>query len=561
VAGPDNIVAVAGEHLSDLFFFLPEPYLPTVVLDIGQIFFATSLFAAMLAFHHTVARYALTVAREGVLPARLARTRDGVPVAASLAQSALAVVVLVIFAIAVWNPTTDLFFFGTVSGGLGVLVLMTIAAIAVIRFFRRGPLGETRWRRAIAPWISAVFLSLVLLVTIAFFGELLDTDNPAKIWSPILSFLLALVAGIIWGRKLRRERPDVFAVIGTGRPPLAPGETAPAVVTDGDPIPAPANLEQAQASPTSIKADDAQSDPAVADDGSPSLAEAEEGSSGQAEAGDTSTAPVKAEEASPGSLNADGASATPTEKSDATTAAPGLGEAPDVASGKTDLVGTPEAPSRPPTPRKRTSTRQGTRPPVTGPASSAATGPAGSAATGAVSPADTGAVPSAATGEPSANGVAETVPSTSQADPLPAETTPGAGSPPAGPVNETPSTGERPASASTGEGTPEGETATAAGGSGIPAGDAAANGPTGDGTPAGTSAVRGTAGGTPPVRGTTEGTAPVRGTTDGAQAASGPAEGDTAAPRARASRRPAPRQRRPQPSDTAATADPEASED
>ncbi|MEU8662760.1 amino acid permease [Actinoplanes philippinensis] len=232
VAGPDNIVAIAGQHLDDLFFFLPDPYLPAVLVDLGRVFFATSLFAAMLAFHHTVARYALTVAREGVLPAGLARTRDGVPVAASIAQSALAFVVLIVFAIATWDPTTDLFFFGTVSGGLGVLVLMTIAAVAVVRFFRRGDHGETRWRRAIAPWISVVFLSLVLLLTVAFFSVLLDTDNIAKIWSPILSFLAALIAGIVWGRKLRRERPDVYAVIGTGHPPLAPGESAPPVITD-----------------------------------------------------------------------------------------------------------------------------------------------------------------------------------------------------------------------------------------------------------------------------------------------------------------------------------------
>ena len=246
VAGPDNIVAVAGDHLDDLFFFLPEPYLSGVVLDLGRIFFATSLFAAMLAFHHTVARYAVTVAREGVLPPVLARTRAGVPVAASTAQSALALVVLLIFAAAVWNPTTDLFFFGTVSGGLGVLVLMTIAAVAVVRFFRHGPRGESRWRRSIAPWISTVFLSLVLLVTIAFFGELLDTGNAAKIWSPILLFLLVLVAGIVWGRRLRRERPEVYAVIGTGRPPLAPGETAAQVaavsgeITRGEAVPAEA---------------------------------------------------------------------------------------------------------------------------------------------------------------------------------------------------------------------------------------------------------------------------------------------------------------------------------
>ncbi|BAL90149.1 putative amino acid permease [Actinoplanes missouriensis 431] len=219
VAGYDQIVAIAGDHLDDLFFYLPDPYLPSVIIDLGRIFFATSLFAAMLAFHHTVARYALTVAREGVLPPSLARTRGGVPVTASFAQSSVALGVLLLFALVGWNPTTDLFFFGTVSGGLGVLVLMVIASIAVVRYFRRGDHGETRWRRAVAPWISVVFLSLILLLTVASFGILLDSDNLLKVWSPPLAFLILFVVGVRWGRKLRRWRPEVYAVIGSGQPP------------------------------------------------------------------------------------------------------------------------------------------------------------------------------------------------------------------------------------------------------------------------------------------------------------------------------------------------------
>ncbi|MBB2943614.1 amino acid transporter [Actinoplanes lutulentus] len=222
VAGPDQIVAVAADHLDDLFFFLPEPYLPAVIIDLGRIFFATSLFAAMLAFHHTVARYALTVAREGVLPSSLARTRNDVPVTASFAQSSLALGVLLLFALLTLNPTTDLFFFGTVSGGLGVLVLMLIASIAVVRYFRRGDHGETRWRRSIAPWVAAVFLGIILLLTVVSFGILLDSDNLLKVWSPPLAFLLLFIGGVRWGRKLRRERPEVYAVIGTGQPPSAP---------------------------------------------------------------------------------------------------------------------------------------------------------------------------------------------------------------------------------------------------------------------------------------------------------------------------------------------------
>ncbi|MBB4740877.1 amino acid transporter [Actinoplanes octamycinicus] len=232
VAGPEHIIDVAAQYLNDLFFVLPDPFLPAVITDLARVFFATSLFAAMLAFHHTVARYALTVAREGVLPPALARTRDQVPVAASLAQSGLALVVLLLFAALVLNPTTDLFFFGTVSGGLGVLALMTIASFAVVRFFRRDPHGETRWRRSVAPWIATVFLTLMLLLSVAFFGDLLDSDNPLKVWSPPLAFLIVYLLGVWWGRRLRRDRPAVFAAIGTGLPPEVAVESEPDAEND-----------------------------------------------------------------------------------------------------------------------------------------------------------------------------------------------------------------------------------------------------------------------------------------------------------------------------------------
>jgi amino acid transporter len=217
VTGPDRIIAVAGEHLSDLFFFLPAPYLPHAVLDVGAALFATSLFAAMLAFHSTVARYTLTLAREGVLPHWLARTRDDeVPVGGSALQTGIAIVSLLVIVALGLDPTTDLFFYGTVSGGLGVLVLMSVTAVAVIRFFHRHPLGENLWRRRIAPIVSAAFLITVLLLTLAFFGELLGTVSPIRTWATPAAYLLVAGAGVAWAFHLKRNRPDAWAVIGHG---------------------------------------------------------------------------------------------------------------------------------------------------------------------------------------------------------------------------------------------------------------------------------------------------------------------------------------------------------
>jgi amino acid transporter len=229
-AGPDRIIAIAGQHLSDLFFYLPAPHLPPVVVTAGLVLYGTSLFAAMLAFHTTVARYILTLAREGVLRTWLAATRaDEVPTTASLTQSALAFTTLIAVALAGGDPTMDLFFFGTVSGGLGVLTLMTLTAIAVIAFFRRSRRGETRWRSRIAPLLSAAILVLVLAVSVAFFGDLLGTTDPIRTWAAPTAYLIAAIAGMGWAWRLKRRRPDVYAVIGHGdrtdlsAPAMVPG--------------------------------------------------------------------------------------------------------------------------------------------------------------------------------------------------------------------------------------------------------------------------------------------------------------------------------------------------
>lgn len=216
-AGPDRIVAVAAEHTTDLFFHLPAPFVGKAALDVAAVLFMTSLFAAMLAFHHTVARYTLTLAREEVLPGFLARTRaDEVPVAGSLAQSALAITVLVGYAWAGLDPTTDLFFFGTVTGGLGVLLLMTAASVAVLRFFARRPSGEAVWRRTVAPAVAVAFLVPVSALTVVFFGDLLGSAEPVRVWAAPVAYLAIAVAGLAWGLTLRGRRPAAYAAIGLG---------------------------------------------------------------------------------------------------------------------------------------------------------------------------------------------------------------------------------------------------------------------------------------------------------------------------------------------------------
>jgi amino acid transporter len=217
--GPDHIVEAARTSGTELIFSLVSPHVWPVLLDVGHVLFTTSLFAAVLSFHNAVTRYGFALGRERVLPAALGRTypRTGAPRLASLVQSVIGFVVVFGFAIAGLDPLVYLFFWATVTGGLGVLILMWVTSIAVIGYFTIYPHRETRWRRVVAPGLAMVGLIAVLCVTLLQFDVLLGVapDSPWR-WIVPGSYLVVALAGLGWAWFLRATRPGVFRAIGLG---------------------------------------------------------------------------------------------------------------------------------------------------------------------------------------------------------------------------------------------------------------------------------------------------------------------------------------------------------
>ncbi|BCJ61572.1 amino acid permease [Micromonospora endophytica] len=217
--GPDHIVEAARADGTDLIFNLVSPYLSQSVITVARVLFITSLFAALLSFHHTVARYLFALGRERVLPAVFGQTsrRTGAPKVGSLVQSGLAFAVLVGYALAGADPIVHLFFWIAVSGGLGVLILMTITSAAVIGFFARITHTEGPWRSRIAPGIATLALGGILTVTLREFATLLgvEPDSPLR-WAFPAAYAAAALLGIVWALVLRSTNPDVYAAIGLG---------------------------------------------------------------------------------------------------------------------------------------------------------------------------------------------------------------------------------------------------------------------------------------------------------------------------------------------------------
>lgn len=217
--GPDNIVADAQVQGPRLLFNLADGYLGRAAADLGQVLFVTSLFAALLSFHNTVARYLFSLGREEVLPPIVgaAHYRTGSPYVGSLTQTVLAFLVIVLTAVAGLNPVITLFFAGTTLAALGVLILMVVVSFAVVGYFRARVAAETSWSRTAAPAIAGVLLLFAVVLTLMNIEVLLSVppDDPLT-WILPSTYAVAALLGVGWGWYLKKQRPDIYATIGLG---------------------------------------------------------------------------------------------------------------------------------------------------------------------------------------------------------------------------------------------------------------------------------------------------------------------------------------------------------
>jgi amino acid transporter len=226
-ANGDKVVDNAREMGPGLFFSLAGD--SRFLGGAANTLFLTSVFAAMLSFHNTVARYSFALGREGVLFRALGRTgRNSAPRVASAAQSAIGLVVIALYAVMGWDPLTKLFFWLGTTGGFGVLVLLFVTSVAVVVFFARNRhrFDENLWRRAIAPGISFVLLGIMLWLTINSYSTLLGVPG-GSVTAKLLpaAFVLAAIVGVLWGLVLRATSPAVYAKIGLGPEAAVAGGT------------------------------------------------------------------------------------------------------------------------------------------------------------------------------------------------------------------------------------------------------------------------------------------------------------------------------------------------
>jgi amino acid transporter len=231
-AGPDRIADEAAGRGPELMFDLAAERLAPWAVTLGLAMVVTGLLAALIALHHTIARYLFALGRERLLPPGLGRTgrRTSAPRAASLTQTALAGIVIGGGALAGVDPVSAARRLGA-GGGLGVLLLLLGTSMAALMFLNRHPNGEGVWSRFLAPGLSTVALGALVYLAFDDLATLIGVPDERLLVVPGAA-VGAILLGVAYGLALRRRRPLVYAGIGLGG-------TAVVVSPVSPPIPKP----------------------------------------------------------------------------------------------------------------------------------------------------------------------------------------------------------------------------------------------------------------------------------------------------------------------------------
>ncbi len=221
--GPDTLVPFLAELKPDptaFLFVLGDTYVGGAMTTVMSLLFVTSVFAALLAFHNAVARYLYALGREGLVPERLGHTHRVhlSPHAGSLSQTALALVVVLVFVVTEQDPVLALFTWLTQLGTLAILVLMALASLAVLVFFLRHPgLDSHLFRTILAPIVGGLAMATVAGYAASQFGLLIgDEDSPLSWVLPGL-IVVAAVVGVVSAQGLRRRSPELYGLMGRHR--------------------------------------------------------------------------------------------------------------------------------------------------------------------------------------------------------------------------------------------------------------------------------------------------------------------------------------------------------
>lgn len=209
--GPSQVMAAAGAALesgdSTTFVLGPmvELFGPWAGVLTG-VLLVTSLLAGIVAFHNGINRYLHSLALRGSLPAAIARTnRHRAPAVAAWIQTALAVLIVMPFAVAGLDPVLSLFSWFSGLAVAALLVLYILCSAAVVRYFSQNPVPGKVLQTRIAPVAGAILLIWVLSLVVGNFTALIG-GSAGTATALLVSVPVVFAAGVLVEVVIERRR-------------------------------------------------------------------------------------------------------------------------------------------------------------------------------------------------------------------------------------------------------------------------------------------------------------------------------------------------------------------
>ena len=208
--GSDQVADAAMKDTAGLTFAATATFVSSSASDAMQIMLVTSLFATLLAFHGAIARYVFALSRAGYAPRGLSavHAKHGSPHAGSLLQTASAVVLVGVFAIAGADPVLQLFTWMAGVAIVAILVLMALTSFAIVAYFRRTRVDTRLWQTVVAPILGGLGLIAITALVIANFTTLIGgsrTTAAIFLAAVVVTFVVGVVLG---GRPAARSLGD-----------------------------------------------------------------------------------------------------------------------------------------------------------------------------------------------------------------------------------------------------------------------------------------------------------------------------------------------------------------
>lgn len=228
--GSDGVVDSVFETSGDLadpaavLFSVADQYVGGWLATLMSWLVLSSLFAGLLAFQNSAARYFYSMGRAGVLPRVLDRVNGrGAPVMGTVATSVVSAAVILLFVATDKDPVLHLFYWFSGLAVLSIVVVEILVSLAVIVYFRRRRDDQRLWNTLLAPALAIVGLALGAYLVMARFGLLAGTvdegvDPTAQTfglsatgWTLVLAPFVVLLLGMVVGA-VRRGSENQQAV-------------------------------------------------------------------------------------------------------------------------------------------------------------------------------------------------------------------------------------------------------------------------------------------------------------------------------------------------------------